>query len=462
MSGAGSGAVPVWRQVGLGVLSQVVPPGLIDEAVAATGCGQRRLRLLPARVVVLFVLGLALFSGVGYRHVWRRLVSGWPGLSRVTPTRSAFTQARRRVGSAPLAWLFARVRGVRGTVRTVGVFAFGLRVVAWDGTKVQVPDSEANAAAFGRDGGGGNVAGFPRVVLMALVECGTRAVIDAAFGLRSEQVLAERLVPALREGMLLLADRNFTAYRLWNQVRAQGAELMWRVNSYRVLPVLRVLPDGSWLSRISPSKRDAKAGAVPVTVRVLCYTVTVTRTDADGNRTVRRETFRLITSILDPARASARDLARCYTQRWESENGYRELKVWLRGPSAILRSHEPDGVHQELWAYLIVYQALHHLITDVATEQRIDADQLSFLTCLHTTQLKIINLAITGGQDLTDALTELADHLLDDEIPTRRHRTADRAVKRPRKPYPSKKPEMTSTPVTYRIDIHRQQTQETA
>jgi hypothetical protein len=447
----------------LGVLSQVIPPGLIDEAVTATGCGQRRVRLLPSRVVVLFVLAMALFSSDGYRQVWRQLVSGWPGLARLAPTRAAFTKARRRVGVAPLAWLFARVRGVRGDVSTPGVFAFGLRVVAWDGTKVQVPDSLANDAVFGRDRGGRGVeAGYPRTWLLTLVECGTRAVIDAAFGERSEQALAERVVPSLGPGMLLLADRNFSGYQLWTQVPARGTDLLWRVTAARVLPVRRRLCDGSWHSQIQPSRAERNAGAQPVEVRVVRYTVTITTRTHTGRKTSRRESFRLITSLLDPAVASARELADCYTQRWESELGYREFKVWLRGPSVILRSHEPDGVRQELWAYLVVYQTLRHLIIDAAAEHRLDPDTLSFLTCLRTAQRNIINLAITGGPQLADALTHLLDHLLDDVIPQRPPRTSQRAVKRPRKPYKSKTLDMITTPVTYRIDILRAQSRESA
>jgi Insertion element 4 transposase N-terminal/Transposase DDE domain len=457
------GDEPAWQRFGLGVLCQAIPPGLIDAAVAATGTGQRRLRLLPSRVVVLFVLGLALFSTEGYVQVWRQLVSGWPGLARLCPTRSAFTKARRRVGVAPLAWLFTQVRGVCGQMHAPGVWAFGLRLVAWDGTKLQVPDTAANAAAFGRDrGGGGRVAGFPRLWLLALVECGTRAVLDAAFGQRSEQALAEQVLPALGEGMLLLADRNFSSYHLWTQVRSRGAHLLWRVAGNRVLPVLRVLPDGSWLSRITPSQAERKAGATPVTVRVLRYTITVTATDRAGRRSVRRETFRLITSLLDPAHAPARDLAGCYTQRWESENGYKELKVWLRGPSVVLRSHQPDDVRQELWAYLIIYQALRHLIVEVAAEQGIDADRLSFVTCLRLTKLKIINLAVVDGADLTNAHNHLVDHLLADEITHRRQRTSPRTVKRPHKPYKAKQPGMNTTPVTYHLDIHPAHNQESA
>jgi hypothetical protein len=435
-------------------LSQVVPPGLIDEAVAATGAGQRRVRLLPARVVLVFTLAMVVFSGDGYRQVWRSMVSGWPALCGVTPTRSAFTQARRRLGPAPLAWLFARVRGVRGDEHTLGVFAFGLRLVSWDGTMLHVPDSPANAAAFIRtSGGAGRPGGYPQVRLMALIECGTRAVIDAVFGAQSEQELADRLLPSLGPGMLLLADRNFAGYPLWAALRARGAHAVWRLGAHRVFPVRVVLPDGSWLTQFTPAKRDRARGARPVAVRVIRYRVTVERIDRHGRRSTRTETIRLLTSLLDPTQATAADLAHCYRQRWESENSYQELKTWLRGPSVILRSHDPDGLHQELWAHLIVYQALRHLIVDTADEYHLDPDTLPFLTCLRTARTTVINLAITSGQTLTHALTQLADHLLDDEHQRRPGRDNHRASKQPRTPHPTKKPDMTSGNSTYTITI---------
>jgi hypothetical protein len=450
--------LPAWRQVGLGVLSQVLPGSLIDEAVAATGCAQQRVRLLPARLVVVFVLAMVVFSADSYCQVWRQVASGWSGLARLTPSRSAFTQARRRVGEAPLAWLFARVRGQRAPVGMAGVFWFGLRVVAWDGTMLQVPDSAANVAAFGRgSSGGGAAGGFPRLWLVMLVECGTRAVIDAAFGRESEVVLAGRLIGSLRPGMLLLADRNFTAYQSWMQARAQGAHLIWRVKSDRLLPVVRVLPDGSWLSRITPPARRGRiaalADATAIMVRVVEYTVTVATTDPHGQGGVRVESVRLMTSLLDPDHAPAAQLAACYAQRWEIETSYQDFKTRLRGPGAILRSHDPADVRQELWAYLTVYQALRQLITDTAAAHHVDADTLSFLTCLRVVRMKITNVAVVAGQALADAMTELIDHLLHDPVPPRRPRTSPRAVKRPHKSYRSKKPDMTSTHTTYTINV---------
>lgn len=456
-------ARPAWQRLGLGVLSQVVPPGLIDEAVAATGVGQRRVRLLPARVVVLFTLAMVVFSTDGYRQVWRNLMSGWPGLGRVTPTRSAFTQARRRLGPAPLAWLFTRVRGVRGNEQTPGVFMFGLRLVSWDGTMLHVPDSPANAAACIRTtGGNGTVGGYPQVRLMALIECGTRAVIDAVFGAQSEQELADRLLPSLGPGMLLLADRNFAGYPLWAAIQEQGAHAVWRLGAHRIFPVRAVLPDGSWHSQFTPAKADRARGARPIPVRVIRYRITVHRVDRRGMRSTRTETIRLLTSILDPAHAPAADLAVCYRQRWESENGYQELKTWLRGPSVILRSHDPDSLHQELWAHLIIYQALRHLIVDTAAEHHLDPDTLPFLTCLRTARTTVINLAITGGQALAQALTRLADHLLDDEHQRRPGRDNHRAGKQRRRPYAAKKPDMTSGNSTYTITISDPKAKESA
>jgi transposase IS4-like protein len=126
-------ASQVWRRLGLGVLGEYVPAALIDEVLAATGRVQQRIRRLPSRVTVLFILALTLFSGQGYRGVWRELAHSGGAGDRPPPSSSGLAQARRRVGLAPLAALFARVRGTRATAETLGAFRFGLRLVAWDG-----------------------------------------------------------------------------------------------------------------------------------------------------------------------------------------------------------------------------------------------------------------------------------------------------------------------------------------
>jgi hypothetical protein len=224
------------EHVRLGVLTEEISPGLVDEVVELAGCGERRRRLLPARAVVYFVLALCLFSSSdsagppGYRSVLRTLTEKLrhlPGLCvQRLPTSSALTRARQRLGDKPLQALFERLCGTLAAPLTPGAFAFGLRLVAWDGTVLDVPDTPANAVEFGFTGkGGANQSGHPQVRLMALTECGTHALVDAAFDAVakfSEHKLARRLLASLRPDMLLLADRSFAGYELWGPRPGQG------------------------------------------------------------------------------------------------------------------------------------------------------------------------------------------------------------------------------------------------
>jgi Insertion element 4 transposase N-terminal/Transposase DDE domain len=317
--------VPAGRGVpGLGVLTCEIGPRLVDEVVDRAGCREKRARLLPARAVVYFVLGLCLFSGEdsagppGYRSVMRSLTHGVRHLAGLgVPSAAALCRARQRLGSKPFELLFDLLRGPLAAAGAPGAFAFGLRVVAWDGTGIDVPGTAVNAAAFGGPAGGG-----PQLRLMALIECGTRALLDAAldgFARASEQVLARRLLHALQPGMLLLADRAFPGYQLWGLAAATGAHLAWRVRSSAVLTPLAALPDGSYLS-VLPTPHDARQGwklrargrpQAGHRVRVIPYTVTAARGGA-----ARTETFRLVTTLLDPQAAPAADLAALYHQRW--------------------------------------------------------------------------------------------------------------------------------------------------
>jgi Insertion element 4 transposase N-terminal len=262
------GGVPAWQHIGLGVLAEYVPAALIDEVLTQTGAASRRVRLLPARVVVLFVLALTLFGGYGYRSVWRQLAGTVTGLAAAAPTSSALTQARQRLGPKPLAAVFARVRGVQTGPDTPGAFRFGLRLVAWDAIMLDVPDTEDNATAFRRSRNGHATGGFPQVRLLALIEVESHAVIDAAFGSESEQVLARRVLGSLQPGMLLLADRNFPSHELWRQAAGSGAHLLWRIKASRHLPRVATFTDGSWLAVLCAPGSRGRAG---IWVRVIDY-----------------------------------------------------------------------------------------------------------------------------------------------------------------------------------------------
>ncbi|MFB8037746.1 IS4 family transposase, partial [Streptomyces sp. NPDC056004] len=305
-------------RIALGVLTRVFPPELVDEVVVGCGRLEQRSRLLPARVVVYFVLAMCLFSGQGYEEVARLLTQGlervrrWEKPWRV-PTTAAIGRARRRLGPEPLKVLFARVCRPVAAPDTAGAWYRQWRLVAVDGTVFDVPDTGANSDFFGRPGSGRGQqrSAYPQVRVAALVECGTHAVFAAETGPLSvhEQQLIPGLLGRLEPGILVMADRGITGFELWRAASDTGADLLWRVRKNIVLPVLEAFDDGSYLSEIVAA--GDRKHRDPVRVRVIEYALG--REDDDT-------VYRLITTICSPQEASAADLAGLYHQRWEIEN----------------------------------------------------------------------------------------------------------------------------------------------
>jgi len=190
-------------------------------------------------------------------------------------------------------------------------------------------------------------------------------------------------------------------------------------------------------------------------VRVIEYTVTVTATDPHtGQVSHRTQLFRLVTTILDPDLAGADELAACYRDRWESENGYQELKTFQRGPRMVLRSTDPDGVYQELYAYLITYQAIRALMAQAADAEHVDPDRLSFTTTLRAVRRWITSAATASTLVLAAALAATLTEIGQDQH-QRRDRSSPRAVKRSQASYPAKRhaTQQKSTPVAYDITV---------
>jgi len=287
--------------------------------------------------------------------------------------------------------LFHRVAGPVGRPATPGVFWRGLRVAAVDGFTLDLPDTPENAAFFGRGGNGSASANpYPQLRALALAECGTRALLSAAHGpsTTGEQTLATDLLGALGPGMLLLADRNFASWRLWRDAAATGAQLCWRIGASFTLPVMQVLPDGTYLSELKPPRK--KDGS-PIRVRVIEYSVTTTA--ADGTEV--SELFALATTLLDPAQAPASELAELYHDRWQAETAIGDLKTEQRGgPETVLRSKTPDMVAQEFWAMLCVYQAVRDLIAQAAPPG-LDPGRVSFKRALHAARDSVTRAALS-------------------------------------------------------------------
>jgi hypothetical protein len=384
-------------RIAIGLLTATFPPELVDRVVAETGRVQQRSRLLPARVVVYYVLAMCLFFGQGYEEVARLLTDGlayarrWRGPWQV-PTTAAITRARARLGPEPLRALFAAVCQPLATEAGTGAFYRRWRLVAVDGTTFDVPDTAANAGFFGRPGSarGAGKGAFPQVRVTALAECGTHAIFAAALDALAvhETELARRLFGRLQAGMLLLADRGFTGFDLWREAAATGADLLWRVRNSAVLPVVQQLADGSYLSEIYAA-RDKSRHADPARVRVVEYTLA-------GQAAV----YRLITTILDPAQAPALDLAALYAQRWEFETSLDELKTHQGAPRLVLRSQTPGGVQQEVYGFLLVHYAIRTLMHQAALDAGIDPDRVSF-----TRTLRLVRRQVTAQAALSPLTT---------------------------------------------------------
>lgn len=375
--------------VSVGVLTRVFPPELVEEVIAGVGRTQQRNRLLPARVMAYFSIGMALYGEGSYEDVLAQLTdglswaSGWAETYRL-PSKSAIFQARARLGAEPLAALFERVAKPIGGEQTPGVWLAGRRLVAIDGTCLDVADTAVNAEHFGRPGvNKGEQAAFPQARVVALAECGTHAVFAAQIGTyaQSEAVLADRLVDRLVPGMLLTADRGFFSYALWRKATAGGADLLWRIRTDTSGPKpvhVEDLPDGSWLADLPQTHSAAARAAGPMRVRVIDYTLDDGRENTTG--------YRLFTTVVDPSQASATDLAAAYAQRWEIESTFDELKTHQRGPRTVLRSKSPDLVLQEIWGHLCCHFAIRSLMAQAATHAGRDPDRVSFVAALRITR----------------------------------------------------------------------------
>jgi Insertion element 4 transposase N-terminal/Transposase DDE domain len=399
-------------RVSIGALTKAFPPELVDHVVEATDTREVRRRLLPARLVVYFVLALWLFRGrnCGYGRVMSKLVdglyhrrrgrqlldgvldpAGWvdagQGRRWRPPNISNLSRARARLGADPLHMLFDAVAGpvggpAAGSVDgsagdpVAGVFCCGLRVVSIDGSTSDVPDTKENAAFFSRPSNDTRDGAFPQVRWLAAAESGTGALLGACFGPYTvgEQTLARDLLAALGPDMLVLCDRNFLSHALARDVLATGAHILWRASASFTLTPIEVLSDGSYLAVLRPRR---KADGPPITVRVIEYTVHTSPADSAGEEQT-SEVFTLVTDLLDPEAYPALDLACAYPMRWGCETVIGHHKTDMGAGMPVLRSKDPEGVAQEMWALFAVYQAIHTLIGAAVDATGIPPEKISF------------------------------------------------------------------------------------
>ena len=392
-------------RIAIGVLARLITRDLVDEVLAECGRTEQRVRLLPARVVVYYTMALTLFFSDGYEEVMRRLVGslrlmGSWRQSWVVPSTAAISKARARLGAEPLRVLLERVAVPLATPSMSGAWCGTRRLMAVDGTNFDVQDTELNLAEFGLPSGGGT---FPQVRVVALGECGSHAVLGVALGgaRASERELFRRLLRCLKHGMLVMADRGFIGYDMWGEAAGTGADLLWRVRTDTDLAVTEELPDGSYLSllmdpRLAAKRRSQLAQNVnpPHPVEVTGHVVRVIEYQVQGRGPQAPETYRLITTIVDPVDASALELADAYHHRWELESSFDEIKTHQRGGGVVLRSKSPEMVRQEIYSLFLTHYAIRELMVQAAEgTDETDLERMSFTRSLRVIRRQVADQA---------------------------------------------------------------------
>jgi len=373
--------------ISLGVIARTFPPEEVRRVLAETGKASERERDLPAHVMVYYAIALALYTTSGTREVLRCLLEGlrwlWGAEAVRVAGKSGISQARSRLGEAPLRRMYEQVVRPIATPATKGAWYRRWQLVSLDGSCLDLADTEENCHAFGRPEASRGESAFPQLRFVALVENGTHVLFGACLGgfAQGETTLAHDVLTALRPGLLCLADRQFFGHALWQAAAATGAELLWRVKRNLRLPRETRLADGSYLTTIYPSQKDRRHRTRGVQVRVVEYRLEGLA-DAEP-------LYRLVTTILDPAQAPAVDLAALYHERWEIEGALAELKTHLRGARVVLRSKTPELVRQEFWGLLLAHFAVRGLMHEAALRADEDPDRLSFLHAVRVVRRKL-------------------------------------------------------------------------
>jgi len=365
------------EHLGVGVLALCFPLQKVTAIIAACDKADKRVRDLPAALMVYYVIALNLFPGVAYQSVLRWLLSGlqWLGNHQFrVASKEALSNARQRLGALPMQKLHEQMALPMAEKLLPGIYFKDMLLVAFDGSTLALQDTAANAEEFGRSSNQNGDSAWPLARFVALVECGTHLIFAASLGgyNDSEIHLAKSLIPRLRKGMLCMSDRLFPGYEIWKQFAASGSHLLWRAKNSLPLEKFEVLPDGSYLAKWLP-KEERKKGSEAVIVRVIEYRLTDPGLAEDNG-----EIYRLITTILDPLVATAAELAALYPQRWEIEITIKEGKTILRKGRITLRSKIPELVKQEFWGMILAHYLVRKMMAQAALDKKRDPDELSY------------------------------------------------------------------------------------
>jgi hypothetical protein len=431
--------------ISIETITRIVPMGTIQAILQECGVQGQRERRLPGWLTVLFCIGMNLLSELSMKGVMEALMRGARLLAeddeREAPSAGAYSQARARLGAKVMERLFKRVCHPLATRDTPGAFAYGLRLVALDGSIDELPDTPANSAYFGRSGSARGESAFPQVQCVYVCECGTHAIFDAAFWpyTVSERRGGKRLLRSVKADMLVLWDRGFHDYDMLAGVRSRGAHVLARLPAHVKPELVEVLPDGTTLAYVHPSEAKRRKNE-RLLVRIIEYTID------DPTRPGHAQRHRLVTTLLDQTLYGVLDLIVLFHERWEVEITLDELKVHQRLLPRPLRSLNPLGVIQELYAALIAHFVVRFIMHEAAISAGLDPDRLSFVESVHLIRASIAEFQMVDSAQHERLYQRLLRDIVRHTIPLRRDRANPRLVKRKMSNFKLKRPEHRSLP----------------
>ena len=419
-------------------LEKIIRPEHVQQALDTTGRVNSRKCTLTHEVILWVVLAMGLFTDLPIRQVFkhaRRLRKG-----EESPHRSSLCVARQRLGVAPLRHLFAQIVRPLAQPTTPGAFYGGYRLVGIDSTVFDVPDSPANDAAFGRPSAGARgVGAFPQVRKLSLVELGTHVEVGMVIKHVhcGERTMVGALLRYLSPEMLLLLDRGFFSYELWQQLDSMGVKLLARVVKNLILRPIRYLSDGSYLAKVYKNAYNRDKDRDGVLIRVIRYTLD------DPQRVGHSETHVIITNLLDEALHPAEELIILYHERWEQEQVYDEQKTHQDPRRATkpaqLRSETPAGVIQEIYALSLGHFVIRSLMFQAAETVQLDPDRLSFTGCFQILKCRLPECDSSTPQSFEDWYQALLWEVQKERCDNRRDRVNPRVIKRKMSKWPKKR-----------------------
>jgi Transposase DDE domain/Insertion element 4 transposase N-terminal len=426
----------VCEQVSMTVLSEVYPQEVIERCLEQSqpwASKERRVRGSTGLALVLFVIGLALWSRLNQCQVWHKLVGKLSTLHPAEPasglTASGLWGRRKALGSQCLQTLMRQCCQPLARPQQMPSAFFGrYRLMAVDGSVFNTAETAANEQAFGRSSNQYGKGAYPQVRCVLLCECGSHAVVGLVMDRYdvSEVHGAHQLLWQIGPNMLVLVDAGITSAGFFEHVRSQRGHALGalQAGAWEHLPKQRRLVDGSVLAWVPPTRNVQYPSQRGMWVRIISYRVTDERLGEVD------KVYRLVTTLLNPRVAPALALVELYHERWEVELVLDEVKTHERLYRKVLRSKTPEGVRQELYGLFLAHYAVRFLLGQAAMEAGLDPDRLSFTEGLFQLT-EMLDLALTlepekAIKPLAKRLRQQMRHVL---LPARRLRINRREVK---------------------------------